>query len=97
MIRLIYLLVIWSALLFATLAFAQQVAEPDLGKDVGDLIDAVRSGRAIAIAAAVIMILVNLFKLPWLGGLTKKIPKRWRIAIPIILSGVAAILMGIVG
>ena len=64
----------------------------DVLKDVGSIIDAVRSGKGIAIAAAIIMLLTNLFKLPWLGGLVKKIPSRWRIAIPILLSGVAGIL-----
>lgn len=81
-------------------AFAQDpVTSPggDVVRDVGGVLDAVRSGSAIAIAAAVIMLLVNLFKAPWLGGLVKKIPKRWRIAIPIMLGGVAGILSNIMG
>lgn len=69
----------------------------DVVHNVGTVIDAVRSGSAIAIAAAVIMLLVNLFKAPWLGSLVKKIPKRWRIAIPIILGGVAGILTNVIG
>jgi len=81
-------------------ALAQDVATTPTGDvvtDVGAVIDAVRSGSAIAIAAGIIMLLVNLFKAPWLGGLIKKIPKRWRIAIPIMLGGVAGILSNIMG
>lgn len=83
----------------ASIALAQEATTPtgDVVGNVGAVIDAVRSGSAIAIAAAIIMLLVNLFKAPWLGGLVKKIPKRWRIAIPIILGGVAGILSNIVG
>lgn len=80
-------------------ALAQEPTTPsgDVVRDVGAVIDAVRSGSAIAIAAGVIMLLVNLFKAPWLGGLVKKIPKRWRIAIPIMLGGIAGILSSILG
>ena len=88
------------AFLGASLVFAQEAATTPSGDvigDVGAVIDAVRSGSAIAIAAAVIMLLVNLFKAPWLGGLVKKIPKRWRIAIPIMLGGIAGILSNIIG
>lgn len=88
------------AFLGASVAFAQEVAtqpDGDIVGDVGAVVDAVRSGSAIAIAATIIMVLVNLFKAPWLGGLVKKIPKRWRIAIPIILGGIAGILSNIVG
>ena len=87
-------------LLGASAALAQEATTTPTGDvvgNVGAVIDAVRSGSAIAIAAAIIMLLVNLFKAPWLGGLVKKIPKRWRIAIPIILGGVAGILSNIVG
>ena len=81
------------------MALAQDAATApgDVVQNVGAVVDAVRSGGAIAIAAAVIMLLVNLFRAPWLGGLTKKIPKRWRIAIPVMLGGVAGILSGIMG
>ena len=91
---------------FALVFFSSWVAlaqEPptsptgDVVQDVSAVIDAVRSGSAIAIAAAIIMLLVNLFKAPWLGGIVKKVPKRWRIAIPIMLGGVAGILSNILG
>lgn len=80
-------------------AFAQEpvTSGGDVVRDVGGVVDAVRSGSAIAIAAAIIMLLVNLFKAPWLGGLVKKIPKRWRVAIPVLLGGVAGILSNIMG
>ncbi|WP_428269485.1 hypothetical protein [Haliangium sp.] len=69
----------------------------DIGGHIGHVIDAVRSGSAIAIAAALVMLLVDLFKAPWLGSVVKKIPKRWRIAVPIMLGGVAGILSDILG
>lgn len=65
--------------------------------DTQDLIDAVSSGKVIAIAAAAIMLLVNILKQPWAGGYMAKIPKRWRILIPIVLGGVAGILSSVVG
>ncbi len=90
------------------LAFAQQAttaaateatAAPtgDVAQDIGAVVDAVRSGSAIAIAAAVIMLLINLFKSPALGSVVNKIPKRWRVAVPVILGGVAAILSNVMG
>ena len=69
----------------------------DVEHDVGELISAVRAGSWIAIAATLITLLVSLFKLPLLGSLVKKIPRRWRFAIPVILGGVAGILANIVG
>lgn len=82
------------------LALAQEPAATPTGdvvRDVATVVDAVRSGSAIAIAAALIMLLVNLFKAPWLGSLVKKIPRRWRVAIPILLGGVAGILSTVMG
>jgi hypothetical protein len=64
----------------------------DIGQDLEDLIDAIRTGSAIAIAAAVITLLVSLFKSPLLGSIVSRIPVRWRIAIPIVLGGIAGIL-----
>ena len=81
-------------------ALAQEAATATAGnvvQDAGAVIDAVRTGSAIGIAATVIMLLINLFKAPWLGGLVNKIPKRWRVAIPILLGGVAGILTNIGG
>lgn len=89
----------------ATVLAIAQVAQPpepvpdvnDVLVSVGQLVDAVRAGSAIAIAGAIIMILTQLFKLPLLGGVMKKIPARWRIAVPILLGGVAGILANIAG
>jgi hypothetical protein len=53
--------------------------------------------RSSSSAAALIMLLVDLFKAPWLGSVFKKVPKRWRIAIPIILSGIAGVLSNVLG
>jgi len=83
----------------ATLAFGQEPtgSSADVVSQLGGVVDAVRSGSAVAIAAGIIMLLVNLFKAPWLGGLVKKIPKRWRVAIPVLLGGIAGILSSVVG
>jgi hypothetical protein len=97
---------IWSvfAFVFVLVIPALVLAQPDagqppdeLGKHVGAVIDAVRSGSAVAVAAALIMLLVELFKAPWLGSVFNKVPKRWRIAIPIMLSGIAGVLSNIIG
>lgn len=69
----------------------------DVAESVGNVIDATRTGSWIAIVGGVIMLLLNLFKLPQLGGLTKKIPGRWRLVIAVILGGVGGILAGISG
>jgi len=60
--------------------------------DVTEVVTAVDSGSAIAIVAACIMVVVNLFKAPWMGGLVKKIPARWRVVVPIALGAIAGIL-----
>lgn len=90
-----------SLLLLPALVLGQGTGEPpssaSLEDDIGALIDAFRSGSMIAIAAAAIMLLVDLFKAPWLGSLVLRVPKRWRIAIPILLSGVAGLLYDILG
>jgi hypothetical protein len=65
---------------------------PDVGQDFENLVDAIRTGSAIAIAAAAITLLVSLFKSPLLGGIVSRVPVRWRIAIPIVLGGIAGIL-----
>lgn len=78
-------------------ALAAAVTPADVAESTGAVIDAVRAGTWIGIAAAVIMLLMNLFRLPALGGLVKKIPARWRIAIPILLGGVAAVLSSVAG
>ena len=44
---------------------------------------------------AIIAILMNLLRLPALGSLTKKIPRRWRIVTVVALGGVAGILASI--
>lgn len=69
----------------------------DVAESVGNLVDATRTGSWIAIVGGVIMLLMNLFKLPQLGSLTKKIPGRWRLVIAVILGGVGGILASIAG
>ncbi|HWN68812.1 MAG TPA: hypothetical protein VNM90_14340 [Haliangium sp.] len=65
--------------------------------DLEPLIDAVRSGSMIAVAAVAITLLVDLLKTPWLGGLASRVPRRWRIAFPVALGGMAGILSDILG
>lgn len=69
----------------------------DVVEDVGDLINGVRTGTWTAIAGAVIMLLLNLLRLPLLKSLTHKIPKRWRLVIAIVLGGAAGIIGSIAG
>lgn len=35
-------------------------------------------------------LVIQLFRTRWLGGLVERIPKRWRVAIPLVLSGLAS-------
>jgi hypothetical protein len=86
-----------ALLLVPVIALAQGDGAGDIGQSVGDLINAVRAGQAIAIASTVITILVQLFKAEWTGALVRKIPARWRVVIPIVLGGVAGILASIAG
>jgi len=79
----------------ATVAGAAADVPPDLG--VGALVDAAKLGKVLPIIAAAIMVLVNLFKSPALGGLVAKIPARLRVIIPIALGGVAGILSSVIG
>jgi hypothetical protein len=89
------------AFLLPALAFARAAegaTTPEtVAQGVGTLVDAVRLGSWVGIAGALIMLVLNLMRLPLLGGLMNKIPKRWRIALPIILGGVAGILSNIAG
>lgn len=68
----------------------------DLGGSVNEVIEAFGSGRAILIAAAVITLLVQVFKSPMLGGLTDKIPAEYRAVIPVVLGGVAGMLYSVI-
>lgn len=91
----IFLCVVAVPCLALTMAYAATATPPgsaDASDHIGAIVDAVRSGSAIAIAAACIMLLVDLFKMPWFGSVVKQIPKRWRVAVPVILSGIAGVL-----
>jgi hypothetical protein len=80
-------------LLAPAVVLAQPELRPlDISQDLARLIDAIRTGSTIATAAAAITLLVSLFKSPLLGGLVGRIPAPWRIAIPIVLGGIAGIL-----
>ncbi len=75
----------------------EPTAPKDVADSVGNLIDATRTGSWIAIVGGVIMLLLNLLRLPQLGSLTKKIPRRWRLVVAVALGGVGGILAGISG
>ncbi len=42
-------------------------------------------------------VLIQLFRAPWLGALVTRIPPRWRVAIPLALSGLASALLALAG
>lgn len=87
-----------TAIVGKTIKTAHEASHPtDVVKGVTSLIDAARAGSWIGIASAIIMILLNLFRLPALGDLWHKIPRRIKIVIPVILGGAAGILAMIAG
>jgi hypothetical protein len=63
---------------------------------VGALIDATNAGSALGVCAALILVICEVIKRPWAGAVWQRVPKRWRIALPILLSGVAGALTSIV-
>jgi hypothetical protein len=76
-----------ALLLVSTLALAQEVPP-----DVGILVTAIQSHAWPVVAGASILIVVYLAKLPALGELWERIPKRYRplvVALLGVLSGVA--------
>ena len=40
---------------------------------------------------------IQLFRAPWLGGIFARIPARWRVFIPVALSGIASALLSLAG
>lgn len=54
-------------------------------------------GGTIATVGAAIMLLVELLRSPRFGRLVELIPKRWRIAVPVVLGGIAGILSSVAG
>ena len=42
-------------------------------------------------------LVIQLFRAPWTGGLVERIPTRWRVAIPLALSGIASALLSLAG
>lgn len=90
----------WTiALLLGALGGLLTTAHHALGQDdvVTDslaLINAARTGGWIAISLAIVNLTTSLLKqtplLSW-------VPKRWRVAIPVVLGGVAGILSSVLG
>lgn len=64
-----------------------------------DLFENAHTGNWIAFSAAIITVIVNLMKNIKIDKIAfvKKIPARWRIAIPIILGAISGILSNICG
>jgi hypothetical protein len=54
-------------------------------------------GGTIAAVGAAIMLLVEALRSPRLGWLVEWIPRRWRIVVPVVLSGIAGILSSVAG
>lgn len=82
-----------AVFLLATAALAQG----DLGADIGSVVDAARAGQWILFASAIVTVLLQLVKQPWLGGLWQKVPPRVRVIVPIVLGAAAAVLASIAG
>lgn len=90
----------WTiALLLGALGALLTTAHHALGQndtiaDTLALIDSVRTGGWIVISLAVVNLATSLLKqtplLSW-------VPKRWRIAIPVVLGGIAGILSNVIG
>jgi len=98
--KIVVLLAVAIATFVAAVALCQEAAvvtPKDIAEGVGSVVDATKTGSWIAISASVVALLGNLFRLPALGGITKKIPKRWRIVVPIVLGACAGLLGGVVG
>jgi hypothetical protein len=68
--------------------------DPEL---IQQLINLFTTGQYVMGASVVIMIFVSLFKQRKLGGLVKKVPRRWRGAVPVVLGGIAGMLAAIAG
>ena len=83
-----------AALLVISLAAFVVHAQDSVAEDVMTLISASRTGGAIAIALAAVQLLTSLLKN---FRLIKRIPVRWRAAVPIVLGGAAGILSNIIG
>lgn len=99
-LSIVFLGVFLGAFFGAPLALAQTQGAPAAGPvpiDLEPVIDAIRSGSAIAVAAVAVTLLVDLLKSPWLGGLASRVPRRWRVAFPVALGGIAGILSDVVG
>lgn len=97
-LSIVFLGVFLGAFFGAPLALAQTQGAPagSVPIDLEPVIDAIRSGSAIAVAAVAVTLLVDLLKSPWLGGLASRVPRRWRVAFPVALGGIAGILSDVV-
>lgn len=54
-------------------------------------------GGTIAAVGAAIMLLVELFRSQRFGALVELIPRRWRVAVPVVLGGIAGVLSSVAG
>lgn len=74
---------------------ANQVLAPSTPQQVvdatKDVWNAAKTGETVAIASAAIFLLLLLLRLPALGSITNKIPKRWRIVVVILLSALTGV------
>lgn len=62
------------------------------------LLDATETGQWTVICAAAISLLVSQLKRPLLGDLVRTyVPRRWRAVVPVVLGGVAAVLLAVSG
>ncbi len=104
-----YLILVVTMLAWPVLAGAEQIAAQPapVPTPVPTPIDIIDSGKAAWSAFTAgqwvlgiglgLNLLIQLFRAPWLGGIVVRIPARWRVAIPLLLSGIASACLALVG
>ncbi len=55
------------------------------------------AGKWVLGLGLALTLIIQLFRAPWLGGIAEKIPARWRVFIPMALSGLASALLSLAG
>ncbi len=55
------------------------------------------AGKWVLGLGLALTLVIQLFRAPWLGGIVQKIPARWRVFVPVALSGLASALLSLAG
>jgi len=98
MTRFFFRLFLLSAALFwSALALAQDVV-PEIGEQIGAVIDAARAGQWVLFSALIVWVVVWVLQQKWFfDALWHKVPKRVRVVIPLVLGAAAGVLASIAG